>query len=273
MPTLLASPTVIQAAGNKPKVIEEYAGCVNSGHAQVSVARMVSPEGWREPGQRPEFEEITVVLRGLLRVEHEGGVLDVRAGQGVVTGRQGSGFATAARKPAAPSMWRSACRPLHRTPCTATQRSDRRAYSRIDCAFRFHSRRRGAQPRACFLRPDVPKIVLAVGAACAVAPDLDVSGLTIGFGLDHPLGHRGFSHSIAFAVLLALVCAAGPATPRRTGRRGRPAVAYFFACTSSHGVLDALTNGGRGVAFLMPFSDQRYHFPVRPIEVSPLRRA
>jgi mannose-6-phosphate isomerase-like protein (cupin superfamily) len=85
MPTLLASPTVIQAAGNKPKVIEEYAGRVNSGHAQVSVARMVSPEGWREPGQRPEFEEITVVLRGLLRVEHEGGVLDVRAGQGVVT--------------------------------------------------------------------------------------------------------------------------------------------------------------------------------------------
>jgi mannose-6-phosphate isomerase-like protein (cupin superfamily) len=85
MPTLIASPTVIAAAGNKPKRIEEYAGRVNSGHAGVSVARMVSPEGWLEPGQRPEFEEITVVLRGMLRVEHEGGTLDVRAGQAVVS--------------------------------------------------------------------------------------------------------------------------------------------------------------------------------------------
>jgi mannose-6-phosphate isomerase-like protein (cupin superfamily) len=85
MPTLITSPTVIQAAGNKPKRIEEYAGRVNSGHGTVSVARMVSPEGWEEPGQRPEFEEITIVLRGLLRVEHEGGALDVRAGQAVVT--------------------------------------------------------------------------------------------------------------------------------------------------------------------------------------------
>lgn len=85
MPTLLISPTIIQAAGNKPKVIEEYAGRVNSGHASVSVARMVSPEGWQEPGQRPEFEEITVVLHGTLRVEHEGGILEVRAGQAVVT--------------------------------------------------------------------------------------------------------------------------------------------------------------------------------------------
>lgn len=85
MPQLIDRPTVIEAAGNKPKRIEEYAGRVNSGHAGVSVARMVSPEGWREPGQRPEFEEITVVLKGLLRVEHEGGVLDVRAGQAVIT--------------------------------------------------------------------------------------------------------------------------------------------------------------------------------------------
>ena len=85
MPHLIAAPSVIQAAGNKPKRIEEFAGHVNSGHAQVSVARMVSPGGWQEPGQRPEFEEITVVLRGLLRVEHEQGALEVRAGQAVVT--------------------------------------------------------------------------------------------------------------------------------------------------------------------------------------------
>ena len=85
MPTLIAAPAVVQAAGTKPKHIEEYAGRVNSGHSSVSVARMRSPSGWQEPGQRPEFEEITVVLRGMVRVEHEGGVLDVQAGQAIVT--------------------------------------------------------------------------------------------------------------------------------------------------------------------------------------------
>jgi len=84
MPKLIEKPTVIQAAGNKPKRIEEFAGRVNSGHASVSIARMVSPEGWQEPGQRPQFEEITLVLRGLVRVEHAAGTLDVRAGQAVV---------------------------------------------------------------------------------------------------------------------------------------------------------------------------------------------
>src|SRR3954467_12796248 len=85
MPKLIGAPTVIAAAGNKPKRIEEYAGRVNSGHERLSVARMLSPQGWEEPGQRPEFEEITIVLRGTLRVEFEGGAFDVRAGQAVVT--------------------------------------------------------------------------------------------------------------------------------------------------------------------------------------------
>jgi ethanolamine utilization protein EutQ (cupin superfamily) len=84
MPRLINQPSVIQCVGTRPKVIEEYAGRVNSGHAAVSVARMKSPAGWEEPGQRPDFEEITVVLDGTLRVEHEGGVLDVKAGQAVV---------------------------------------------------------------------------------------------------------------------------------------------------------------------------------------------
>jgi quercetin dioxygenase-like cupin family protein len=84
MPRLIEQPTVIQSAGNKPKRIEEYAGRVNSGHGAISVARMRSPAGWKEPGQRPEFEEITVVLSGTLRVEYEGGALDVNAGQAVV---------------------------------------------------------------------------------------------------------------------------------------------------------------------------------------------
>ena len=84
MPTLLQQPTVIQAAGNRPKRIEEFVGLVNSGDPSVSVARMTSPQGWREPGQRPAFREVTLVLEGMVRVEHEGGVLDVRAGQAVV---------------------------------------------------------------------------------------------------------------------------------------------------------------------------------------------
>ena len=85
MPRLIAQPTVIAAAGNKPKRIEEYAGRVNSAHASVSVAKMTSPSGCVEPGQRPDFEEITVVLKGMLRVEYEGGALEVRAGQAIVT--------------------------------------------------------------------------------------------------------------------------------------------------------------------------------------------
>jgi mannose-6-phosphate isomerase-like protein (cupin superfamily) len=85
MPRLIEAPSIIQAAGTKPKRIEEYVGRVNSGHASLSVARMRSPGGWVEPGQRPEFEEITVVLNGMVRVEHEGGSLDVHAGQAVVT--------------------------------------------------------------------------------------------------------------------------------------------------------------------------------------------
>ena len=85
MPRLISMPTVVPAAGVPPKRIEEYAGRVNSGHTSVSVARMVSPQGWKEPGQRPEFEEVTVVLRGMLRVESAEGMLDVRAGQAVVT--------------------------------------------------------------------------------------------------------------------------------------------------------------------------------------------
>ena len=84
MPTLIASPTRIEAAGNKPKVIQEFIGRVNSRHEGLSIAHMRSPSGWVEPGQRPEFEEYTLVLHGTLRVEFEGGVLDVNAGQAVV---------------------------------------------------------------------------------------------------------------------------------------------------------------------------------------------
>lgn len=85
MPRLISNPVVLEAAGTKPKVIEELVGRPSTGSADVSVARMKSPSGWEEPGQRPEFREITVVISGLLRVEFEGGELDVLAGQAVET--------------------------------------------------------------------------------------------------------------------------------------------------------------------------------------------
>lgn len=85
MPSLIQSPTRIQAAGNKPKIIDEFIGAVNTKESRLSIARMRSPGGWVEPGQRPEFDEFTLVLHGMLRVEHEGGVLDVQAGQAVHT--------------------------------------------------------------------------------------------------------------------------------------------------------------------------------------------
>lgn len=84
MPRLIPQPTRITAAGNKPKLIDEYVGRVNSANSDVSVAHMRSPAGWQEPGQTPRFTEYTVVLRGMLRVEHRGGALEVHAGQAVV---------------------------------------------------------------------------------------------------------------------------------------------------------------------------------------------
>ena len=85
MPTLVAAPTHIPVPGNK--IVDEYVGRVNSGTSALSVAHMRSPSGWSEPGQTPEFDEFTVVLRGVLRIEHRDGLLDVRAGQAVIAHR------------------------------------------------------------------------------------------------------------------------------------------------------------------------------------------
>lgn len=87
MPRLLATPSIISAAGNKPKIIREVFGRVNSGDAGVSIAHMSSPEGWVEPGQTPQFDEYTYVLQGMLRVEHHGGTIEVKAGQGIHTAK------------------------------------------------------------------------------------------------------------------------------------------------------------------------------------------
>jgi mannose-6-phosphate isomerase-like protein (cupin superfamily) len=87
MPILIETAKRIEAAGNKPKLIDEYVGRVNSGTPEVSLAQMRSPAGWLEPGQTPEFDEFTVVLRGMLRVEHRSGAIDVHAGQAIIVNR------------------------------------------------------------------------------------------------------------------------------------------------------------------------------------------
>ena len=85
MPTLIEAPSRVMAAGNRPKLIDEYVGRVNTGDGRLSVAHMRSPAGWQEPGQRPDFDEFTIVLKGMIRVEYEGGVIDVHAGQAIHT--------------------------------------------------------------------------------------------------------------------------------------------------------------------------------------------
>ena len=110
---------------------------------------------------------------------------------------------------------------------------------------------------------------LGLGAFCSVLPDLDVIGFPLGVQYGDMWGHRGLTHSVLFAALLAGILVA-------LWYRGKPAIAmtglflYFFLCTASHGVLDAMTDGGLGVAFFSPFDTTRYFFPIRPVVVSPI---
>lgn len=110
---------------------------------------------------------------------------------------------------------------------------------------------------------------LALGMACAVLPDLDAIGLWLGIPYGHPLGHRGLTHSIAFAGAVSVGLLQVAYRNASTVERRRLAW-FFFLATSSHGLLDAMTNGGLGVAFFAPFDNTRYFFPFRPIVVSPL---
>jgi len=122
----------------------------------------------------------------------------------------------------------------------------------------------------CFYRPSVSKRVWVAGVVCSVLPDLDVIGFRFGIRYADFWGHRGFTHSLIFAALLA------GAVAMITFRRGTsgigpfPLFAYLFLATASHGVLDAMTNGGLGVAFFSPFDNRRYFLPWRPILVSPI---
>jgi inner membrane protein len=105
---------------------------------------------------------------------------------------------------------------------------------------------------------------------CSILPDADVVGFRLGIGYEEILGHRGLSHSLVFALVLSLIVAflAFPRLPQRWTRS--LVFSYFFAVTSSHGVLDAMTDGGLGIAFFAPFDHTRYFFPFRPIKVSPI---
>lgn len=85
MPRVISEPTIIEAAGNKPKIIQEYFGRVNSNTSEISIAKMTSPQGWVEPGQRPEFDEYTIVLKGTLQVKTENEIINVKAGSAILT--------------------------------------------------------------------------------------------------------------------------------------------------------------------------------------------
>ena len=122
----------------------------------------------------------------------------------------------------------------------------------------------------CFYRSQIPKRVWAAGVACSVIPDLDVIGFRFGIRYGDFWGHRGFTHSLVFAVLLASVVAVVMSW-RGTSGIGRFALfGYLFLATASHGLLDSMTNGGLGVAFFSPFDNNRYFLPWRPVRVSPI---
>jgi inner membrane protein len=118
-------------------------------------------------------------------------------------------------------------------------------------------------------RTRLPRRFALLGALAAVVPDLDVIGFRFGIAYAHPLGHRGLSHSLAFAALFAALIIA--VLSRSLPRPSRFAAwLYLASATASHGVFDAFTDGGLGVALLAPFSNERFFFPWQPIEVSPL---
>ncbi|MHA3770409.1 metal-dependent hydrolase [Verrucomicrobiota bacterium sgz303538] len=124
--------------------------------------------------------------------------------------------------------------------------------------------------KTAFPTDKVPPRLWLLGAVCAMAPDIDVLGFRFGIAYGDLFGHRGFTHSLLFAGLLGLL-GTFAAFPRRTSGAHRGVVwIYLFLATASHGLLDALTDGGHGIAFFAPFENSRYFFPVTPIAVSPI---
>jgi inner membrane protein len=122
----------------------------------------------------------------------------------------------------------------------------------------------------CFYRPQIPKRVWVAGAVCSVLPDIDVIGFRFGIHYGDFWGHRGFTHSLLFAALLAGIVMLVLFRRSVAGIGRLVLFGYLFIATASHGVLDAMTNGGLGVAFFSPFDNRRYFLPWRPIVVSPI---
>lgn len=122
---------------------------------------------------------------------------------------------------------------------------------------------------AC-LRKGIPARIWALGAFCTVLPDFDAFGLDCGIPYRHMFGHRGFTHSLFFAALLAAALTFWTSKKILKTRFDRGLFAFLFLCTASHGVFDAMTTGGLGIAFLAPFDNSRYFFPFRPIAVAPI---
>lgn len=122
----------------------------------------------------------------------------------------------------------------------------------------------------CFYRPQIAKRVWLSAAACSVVPDLDVVGFRFGIHYGDFWGHRGFTHSLVFAALLSGAAVTVLGGKKNLGIGRLPLFAYLFLATASHGLLDAMTNGGLGVAFFSPFDNTRYFLPWRPILVSPI---
>jgi inner membrane protein len=123
---------------------------------------------------------------------------------------------------------------------------------------------------AIVLPAKTPLRIWTLGVLCAMAPDLDVISFPLGISYSDMLGHRGVTHSIAFALGLSLLASVLALRDAAFDRRRSRIWLFMFLAIGSHGPLDALTNGGNGIAFFAPFSDQRYFFPVTPIEVSPI---
>jgi inner membrane protein len=123
---------------------------------------------------------------------------------------------------------------------------------------------------ACFDRARVPSRALVAGAALAVVPDLDAIGYWLGVPTQSVLGHRGLTHSLAFAIAVGLAAARAYSGADHRGGSRHWLGFYFILVLASHGLIDAMTNGGPGIAFFSPFSNTRYFFPFRPIQVSPI---
>ena len=123
---------------------------------------------------------------------------------------------------------------------------------------------------ACFYRSGTSNRVWAAGVFCSVIPDLDVIGFPFGIRYGDFWGHRGFTHSLLFAALLASIVMLTGFRRAAPGLSQLPLWIYFFLATASHGLLDAMTDGGLGVSFFAPFDNHRYFLPWTPIRVSPI---